>query len=152
MSEIVTLLDSGLLAETEGISQQARDLLADSPYTEIEFFDEDRFIIRQGEKPDALYFTLDGVFHAISHANPSAPNRLLGKIRPGEFIGEVSLVDPSATASASIRAIKGAIALRIKQASFAAFREEHPREASEFLLAVARQLGRRLREANERVL
>jgi len=44
------------------------------------------------------------------------------------------------------------MALKMIPASFENFVATHPRAANEFLLAVARQLAKRLRDANERVL
>jgi CRP-like cAMP-binding protein len=95
---------------------------------------------------------LDGIFHAISHANPSAPHRLLGRIEPGQFIGEVCLVDSKSKASATVKAMRNASALKMKPDAFGALSEAHPSAAVQFLFAVASQLAARLRVANEKLL
>lgn len=152
MEDILTLLDKGVLSQRSGVSAQTREILAGGNFTEIVTFPQDTVIIKQGTRPDALYFTICGVFHAISHANPNAANRLLGRIQEGQFIGEVCLVDPLGKASATVKALRQAMALKLDPAAFDHLREKHPAAAFEFLLAVARQLAGRLREANERTL
>ena len=120
--------------------------------TFFDFYQEDTFIVTQGSEPDALYFTLSGVFHAISHANAQAPQRLLGRIEAGQFVGDITLFDPESTASASVKAMKNASTLRITPDSFKAFCETHPAQALELVSALARGLAARLRLANEKVL
>ncbi len=152
MSDLSELLNKGLLSDAEGVSSETRTLLVDESFSEIISFPEDTFITQQGKQPEALYFTLDGLFHAISHANRDAPQRLLGRIEAGQFIGEVTLVDSESKASASVKALRNSRALRMTPEAFAAFNKNHPENAIEFVLAVAKQLGRRLRQANEKVL
>ncbi|MEM9480636.1 MAG: cyclic nucleotide-binding domain-containing protein [Verrucomicrobiota bacterium] len=151
-SPVSDLLNNGLLSDDSGVSTETRELLASESFAEILSFSQDTFIIYQGKEPDALYFTLSGLFHAISHAHPEAPQRLLGRIEPGEFIGEVCLVDRESTASASVKALKNAQILKMTRDSFDDFCKSHPVCALELTHAVATQLGRRLRKANERVL
>lgn len=146
------LLDSGLLSRDNQVSDETRHLLANEKFTEIVSFPEDTIIIQQRSKPEALYFTLEGIFHAISHANPGAPYRLLGRIKPGQFIGEACLVDERTTASATVKALRNSMALKMKPEAFKSLCEAHPAEAVEFLRAVSRQLAARLRDANEKVL
>lgn len=152
MSDLSELLNKGLLSDAEGVSGETRALLAGESFSEILSFPEDTFITIQGKQPDALYFTLEGLFHAISHANRDAPQRLLGRIESGQFIGEVSMVDAESKASASVKALRNSRALRMTRESLTAFCLNHPANAIEFVLAVAKQLGRRLRQANEKVL
>jgi CRP-like cAMP-binding protein len=142
----------GVLAEEAGISEATREILAEEDFTEIVTYDKETILIKQGDRPDALYFTIDGIFHAISSANAQAGNRLLGRVEAGQFLGELSLVDPSSQASATVKAFPHAMVLKMKPKSFDDFIEAHPKAANEFLLAVARQLAKRLREANERIL
>jgi|GEM_PF-1422096 len=150
--EYEELLNMGVLSEEEGVSDETRHILAEKDFTEVVTIAEETLLVKQGTKPDALFFTIDGKFHAISHANPEAPNRLLGRIGVGQFIGEVCLVDPKSKASASVKAFPRSMVLKMKPEAFGELCETHPKAANEFLLAVARQLGKRLKEANERVL
>jgi len=152
MSDIDTLLNQGLLASAEGVSSETRDLLASQNFSEIVHYDQETFLVTQGAKPDAVYFTLSGLFHAVSHANIEAPQRLLGRIEPGEFIGEISLFDPESKGTASVKAMKDASALRMPREAFGDFCKAHPAAALEFVTALAHCLARRLRDANEKVL
>ncbi len=152
MSDVEQLLNQGLLADSAGVSPETRALLASENFSEILNFEEETLIVRQSGQPDALYFTLSGLFHAVSYANPQAQQRLLGRIEPGEFICEVTLFDAESRASASVKAMKDASALRMSRESFKAFCEAHPSQALEFVGAVARGLAVRLRVANEKVL
>jgi CRP-like cAMP-binding protein len=152
MSDVEDLLNKGLLAESQGVSSETRELLASENFSEILHFDQETLIIIQGGEPGGLYFTLSGLFHAVSHTNLDAPQRLLGRIEPGEFIGEVSLFDRDSKATASVKAMKDASALSMTRASFRAFCKSHPVQALEFVTAVAHGLAARLRSANEKVL
>ncbi len=152
MSDVEQLLNQGLLSDAEGVSAETRALLASENFSQILHFDEEKLILRQNALPDALYFTLSGLFHAVSYANPQAPQRLLGRIEPGEFIGEVSLFDSKSHASASVKAMKNASALRMSREAFASFCAAHPAQALEFVSAIARGIATRLRIANEKVL
>ena len=152
MADLDELLNKGLLADAGGVSAQTRSILAGESFSEIISFGSDTFITYQGREPEALYFTLSGLFHAISHENQEAPQRLLGRIEAGQFIGEVCMVDPTSKASASVKALANAQALKVTRESFKAFCATYPSEALEFVLAISKQLGIRLRQANERVL
>ena len=137
MSDVEELLNQGLLSEENGVSAETRSLLTSENFSEVVNYQEDTLIVTQGGEPDALYFTISGVFHAISHANEQAPQRLLGRIEPGEFIGEVTLFDS---------------ALKVTPESFGAFCKSHPAQALEFVSSLAKGLASRLRAANEKVL
>lgn len=152
MNGIEELLNSGFLSDQHGVDATTRQILASEEFTEIICFDQDTLIISQASHPDALYFTLDGIFHAISHANPDAPHRLLGRIEPGQFIGELCLVDPNSRASASVKALRNSMALKMKADTFEQMRAAHPQATLQFLLAISKQLANRLRSANEKVL
>ena len=152
MPPLEELLHLGYLSDQHGVDDATRQILANEEFSEIICFDQDTMIITQGSTPDALYFTLDGIFHAISHANPTAPHRLLGRIQPGQFIGELSLVAPTSKASASVKAIRNAMALKMPAENFKAMRTAHPEATIQLLLAISKQLADRLRSANERVL
>lgn len=152
MSDVESLLNRGLLSDAEGVSQETRELLASENFSEIIRYKEDTLIVVQGQEADALYFTLSGLFHAVSHSNIEAPQRLLGRIEPGEFIGEVSLFDHESKATASVKAMRDASALRMSREAFADFCKNHPVNALEFVTAAACGLAKRLRSANEKVL
>ncbi|CAN5489386.1 hypothetical protein BH23VER1_BH23VER1_11230 [soil metagenome] len=149
MTEIEVLLNRRYLSDEEGVSGKTRALLAGEQFCEIMTFDRETVLIEEGAPQNDLYFTLQGLFHASSVRNPRATHRLLGRIQPAEFIGEVSVIDGTGTASATVKAMQDAMVLRMPQESFQLFCEEYPTNALEFLRAIAKQLCDRLRKANE---
>lgn len=152
MSQTSELLNCGLLSESTGVSTETRALLASESFSEIIKYTEDTLVLQQGQEPGAIYFTISGLFHAVSHANQQTPQRLLGRIEAGEFIGEISFFDSTADTSASVKAMKNAIILKISKNNYRALCKAHPSQALEFTCAVAIGLARRLRNANEKVL
>ena len=152
MSETTELLNCGLLSESAGINTETRALLASESFSEIIKYDEESIILRQGEQSDSIYFTISGLFHAVSHANEQSPQRLLGRIEAGEFIAEISFFDPASPVSASVKAMKNATLLKITKANFNDMCRAHPAQALELTRALAAGMARRLRIANEKVL
>ena len=152
MSETTELLNCGLLSESAGITQETRALLASESFSEIIKYGEDTIILQQGQESDSIFFTISVLFHAVSHANEQTPQRLLGRIEPGEFIAEISFFDSSAPASASVKAMKNAILIKINRDNFNALCAAHPAQALELTCALATGMARRLRIANEKVL
>lgn len=152
MSETSELLNCGLLSESAGINTETRALLASENFSEVIKYTEDTLMLQQGQESDSIYFTISGLFHAVSHANQQTPQRLLGRIEPGEFIGEISFFDSAAHACASVKAMKNAIVLKINRDNYKALCKSHPAQALELTSAVATGLARRLRDANEKVL
>jgi CRP-like cAMP-binding protein len=152
MSETTELLNCGLLSESAGINRETRALLASESFSEIIKYGEDTIILQQGQGSDSIYFTIAGLFHAVSHANEQTPQRLLGRIEAGEFIAEISFFDTTAPASASVKAMKNAVLLKVSRENFNAMCEAHPAQALELTRALATGMARRLRAANEKVL
>lgn len=151
MSDTIELLNCGLLSESSGVHTETRELLASENFSEIIKYGEDTIILQQGQEADSLYFTISGLFHAISHANEQTPQRLLGRIEPGEFIAEISFLDPTAHVSATVKAMKNAILLKVSKANYTAMCKAHPAQALELTCALATGMARRLRIANEKV-
>ena len=152
MSETTELLNCGLLSESAGITRETRALLASESFSEIIKYGEDTIILQQGQESDSIFFTISGLFHAVSHANEQTPQRLLVRIEPGEFIAEISFFDSNAPASASVKAMKNAILIKINRDNFNALCAAHPAQALELTCALATGMARRLRIANEKVL
>jgi CRP-like cAMP-binding protein len=152
MSETSELLNCGLLSEAAGVNNETRSLLASDSFSEIIKYTEDTLMLQQGQESDSIYFTISGLFHAVSHANEQTPQRLLGRIEPGEFIAEISFFDSTTHACASVKAMKNAIVLKISRDNYKALCESHSMQALQFTCAVATGLARRLRYANEKVM
>ena len=105
-------------------------------------------LIEQGEDQDALYFVLSGVLHANTLTD--GRKTLLGRIGPGDLLGEVNIFDPS-KASASVEAVEFSQVWKIGRQMFDEMINTEPAVASKVLVSIATQLSKRLRETNEKV-
>ncbi|MDG2124264.1 MAG: cyclic nucleotide-binding domain-containing protein [Verrucomicrobiales bacterium] len=153
MTEIEVLLNRRYLAQEAGVSDKTREILAKEEFTEVISFDKETEIVSEGTIADALYFTLNGGFHASSRNNAKGVTRLLGTIEPAEFIGEVTLLEGTETlASATVKASPQSRVLRMPVEKYESFCKEHPAEALEFVKAIGKQLCKRLRHANATLL
>jgi NTE family protein len=97
-----------------------------------------------GESADALYFVVSGSLAAF-RTNPAGRPELMGYIRPGEPVGEMSLVagEPH---SGSVYAIRDSELLRIERAAFNRLVRAHPslmQNLARLILMRTRQSRRR---------
>jgi hypothetical protein len=97
-------------------------------------------IVREGEFGDCMYVIVGG------HVRVSRGGRLLSRLGPGDFFGEMSLFDGE-TRSATASAEAEVRLLRLDRQSLFREMEDQPAIA----IAVCQRLSRRLREANERL-
>lgn len=103
-------------------------------------YDAGQIIVTQGTPGQAFYTVLAGRVEIIRD------DRSLGAFGPGDFFGEMSLLD-SAPRSATITAIEPTTCLMLSSWDFKAVLERHPSIAIKLLEV----LSRRLRVADERM-
>lgn len=108
--------------------------------TQKQAFMPGQLIVSQGTPGQAFYMILSGRVEIVRDGNS------LGAFRPGDFFGEMSLLD-SAPRSATIRAIEPTECLMLSSWDFKALLERHPSIAVKLLEV----LSRRLRVADERL-
>jgi len=99
-------------------------------------------VIREGTKPDSLYFLLDGL---VSVSVAAAGNKQVAKLGPGELMGEISFLEDR-PASATITAVENSLILAIPLGALMNKIEVDPQFASRFYRSFARISARRLRE------
>jgi CRP-like cAMP-binding protein len=75
---------------------------------------------------------------------------LLGKIKRGETIGEMNLLDP-AKASATVTAVEFSQVWRISSEALEDFMNAYPLPAAHLLIGIGRTLARRVRDVNEKI-
>lgn len=75
----------------------------------------------------------------------------LGAIGPGQWVGEVSLIDPGPT-NTSVTSIEDSDLLALSHEKFNALRISHPPVAAALLRALCLNINERLRPAGERVI
>lgn len=103
-------------------------------------FEPGQIIVTQGTPGQAFYLVTSGRVEILRDG------RSLGAFGPGDFFGEMSLLD-QAPRSATIRAIEPTECLMLSSWDFKALLERHPSIAIKLLEV----LSRRLRVADERI-
>ena len=108
-------------------------------------FGRHEFIVRESDTGDAFYLIMRGNV-AVSHIDPHGHETILSILKEGDFFGEMAMFD-SSLRSASIKTLSEVDVGLIKQETFLAMLEEHPRLARQFVVVLAE----RLRVANRLV-
>jgi CRP-like cAMP-binding protein len=104
-------------------------------------------IVRQDDRGDCMYIVVEGEAR-ITHRR-AGRSIGLGIIRPGDFFGEIALVDYGPR-SADVTAMGNCTLLKITQATISALAGVYPNAAFKFLIGVGRILVSRLRASNQR--
>lgn len=104
-------------------------------------------IVKQDDRGDCMYIVVEGEAR-ITHRR-AGRSIGLGIIRPGDFFGEIALVDYGPR-SADVIAMGRCTLLKITQATISALAGVYPSAAFKFLIAVGRILVSRLRASNQR--
>jgi CRP-like cAMP-binding protein len=129
-----------VLAEVPLFSRcSKKDLQALARRVDVLSFEEGQTIVRQGGVGNAFYVLLDG-FAAVRRSG-----RRVGRLGPGEYFGELALLDPGPR-NADIEALSPVTVARLVARDFNEVLHSVP-AISERLLA---GLARRLREEDRR--
>jgi CRP/FNR family cyclic AMP-dependent transcriptional regulator len=104
-------------------------------------------VVKQDEPGDCMYLVVDGEVRVMHHRG--GRDIALATLKPGDFFGEIALVD-NGPRSADVIAQGSGLLLKITQASVAALAGVYPTAAFKFLIAVGRILVSRLRTSNQR--
>ena len=118
-----------------------RDLAAVAKNAEIITYDAGTMIVAQGQAGSAFYVVLDG------NATVRRNGRRVGQLGPGDFFGELALLDP-APRNADVSALTEITVARLLVGPFRAVLRTVP-AINERLLA---GLARRVREADRRAV
>lgn len=116
------------------------EITAISSVAQGSFFQPGQIIVTQGTPGQAFYLILAGRVEILRDG------RSLGAFGPGDFFGEMSLLD-QAPRSATIKAIEQTECLMLSSWDFKALLERYPSIAVKLLEV----LSRRLRVADERI-
>ncbi len=130
----------------EPLGNDDRQLL--SSYGEFRPVHDRQVLIEDGNTQDSLYFVIAGTLHATTMRQ--GRQVLLGKIGPGETIGEINIFHPG-LASATVTAVEFSQVWRIDRQSLEEFMNASPLPAAHLLIGIASTLSKRLRETNEKV-
>lgn len=105
------------------------------------------FILREGEPSDDFHVILQGQVEIIRSLG-SAEESHLGVRQPGEFIGEIALLNQGAPRTATARVVQDAHVFTITYAEFSKLLQRYPALAYE----MARVLSSRLTEALNEII
>jgi CRP/FNR family cyclic AMP-dependent transcriptional regulator len=108
---------------------------------ELETFEAGEVIVAEGGLGDALYLVLTGQVQVSKNAHP------LATLPPGEFFGEMSLVEP-APRSATVTAVETSFLFRLPSVALQKLAEDDPAAWSAILVQIVKTLSERLRHAN----
>jgi CRP/FNR family transcriptional regulator, cyclic AMP receptor protein len=100
-------------------------------------------IVREGERGDRAYFVRTGRVRVVKE-----PAVQLAEFGPGDFFGEMSLVE-SAVRSASVIAIEPTRVSALRGMDFYKLYRQRPDQYGIVMLNIARDLARRLRHLGE---
>lgn len=97
-------------------------------------------LMREGDHGDAFYVVLEGRAVVESRGKP------VGRLRPGDHVGELALLDP-APRNATVTAVDDMTIGVVDAPTFAAIVRDVPPLTGKLLAALARRLRERDREA-----
>jgi CRP-like cAMP-binding protein len=106
-------------------------------------------ILRQGQRNASLFIVEEGVLHVRSRGK--GHDVLLGRMEPGAFFGEISLLDPGPT-TASVQAVTDGRLIEVSRAALERFITRRPAAGTQLLLHVLEGMASRLRRTDERLL
>jgi CRP-like cAMP-binding protein len=133
----------GLVATLE---KEDRDALGS--YGTFHLAQPGKVVIEQGKPHGKLFFIIEGLLHA--RRNDEGNDILLGRVQPGEWMGEVDLFDPSA-AVCSVVAMEPTQYWVITRDDLEAFINNYPHAGTILLIGLATTLGRRIRELTRKL-
>lgn len=113
----------------------------------IEKLNAGEFFFRQGDAGSAMYVLESGEVAVLKSRERIQME--LTRMGPGDCFGEMTLVEP-AERSASVRAMTNCQAIRITSDDLFKVYEADVEQFAVIQMNLARELSRRLREANER--
>ena len=111
---------------------------------ELEQFAIGEEVVREGSLGDSLYLVLTGA------VTVSKNQQTLAVLAPGEFFGEMSLIEP-APRSATVHASQPTFLFRLPSIALQKLLEDDPGAFNAVLIQIVRTLSDRLRRANEMI-
>lgn len=128
-----------VLAQYFGLEASSQEPLLDALRSEELAGGE--WLFHQGDPGDGLYFLIRGRLQVWRESSPGHPSELLGEVVPGESVGEVGLLT-HAPRSASARAVRDSLLVRVDRDAFDALAGRHPELIMRLAASVAERLQR----------
>lgn len=115
----------------------------------VEAMEAEKILFEQGDESDALYIVRSGTLE-VSAVSPLGEKVVLATLGEGTVVGEMSLIE-GGPRSATVSAIDEVEVLKLSRASFEAMRRAGSKAAYKIILGLARTVGERRRQTDERV-
>jgi CRP/FNR family transcriptional regulator, cyclic AMP receptor protein len=112
-------------------------------------FDAGEIVVRQGEPGNCMYYVAEGTCRVVAKRGGNLVD--LAHLGPGDIFGELALFDHQPR-SADVQATTNCILLKCNEGVLRALSGVYPAAAFKFLLGTVREIGDRLRKANQRYL
>lgn len=127
-----------------GISEA--DIKAIQILLQEEHFPKGKFLAKEGEQGDRLYFICEGSVEVLKtvHSSAGVEQVSLAVFGKGDTIGEMELIDIQAR-SASVRALEDVLALSLSNQTMYQIYKSHRDAFTMLVLNIAREISRRLR-------
>ena len=117
---------------------QDAELQAIGSRTNTRVFPRNAIIVNEGDQTDSLYIVISGRVKVFS-SDEEGKEVVLNSIGPGEYFGEVALLDEQPR-SASVIALESAKLAMIPRADFLRYLNEYPPLATNLLKTLARRM------------
>lgn len=133
----------GIIADLE---EADRGLL--SGYGEFLPVQDGTTLITEGTPQNSLYFLISGILHV--HTEKDNKRTLIGRVEPGETIGEIAVFDPG-PASANVTAQGFCQIWKASREDLTAFLAAYPDAAGHLLIGLVSEMSQRIRRMNEKL-
>jgi len=129
------------LAQQRGLCNIPDAVQRVASLAEVKQFDDGEVLISEDGAESDVYFLLAG-----GHVDVSIKDRWIATRQPGDQVGEMAALDPSAPRSATVRSVGTTVTARISDTDYLKLLAEHP---ATMWPAVAGLLAGRLRERSK---
>ncbi|MET0386636.1 MAG: cyclic nucleotide-binding domain-containing protein [Polyangiales bacterium] len=106
------------------------------------------WIIREGDAADFMFVILTGELEVVSHGGSENADVRVALLGPGDWVGEMALLEPQPNRSASVRALAPSLLMRLTVDQVQRLQERDMGVYAALMRNIARELGRRLRVAD----
>jgi len=130
----------------QGVEQQALQALLQELEAKVALPGE--WIMREGEVADHMFVILNGELEVLSHGGSGSADVRVALLGPGDWVGEMAVLDPHPQRSASVRALAPSLLLRVTAHHVRHLHAQQPAVYASLLRNIALELGRRLRVAD----
>lgn len=130
----------------KGVEPSALQLLLSELKSEIAQPGE--WIMREGELADFMFVLVQGELEVVSNGGGGSTEVRVALLGPGDWVGEIAVLDPEAQRSASVRSLAPSLLLRLNSEQMAVLEAEHLPVYARMLRNIALEVGRRLRVAD----